>query len=413
MAAEGSPEYKSTLFEQYGLRMPDVVEASKAQDYDQLTRAAYEQLAKETQRQFGTLPVEMKYHYGEGEYAKPSDMLGDVLGDGRLNVFRGGDPHPYLSDVDPDTGLTANEQFRAVHDYFGHGTRGTTFRPGGEEVAYASHSQMMSPLAQMALLSETRGQNSLVNYSPINADLMYNARSVRAQIDELKRGDRMRGRPGASMDEISDLNAQLRELGGQTQYAPQNPLLLPPEYLSPGTAGGMPDWLQTISRPNKPSVPERAVHLSHTPGLTATDPSWYGTGHQGDDWAIRGRAGSPENKTSFYLGPEGTVGVEGFVARGAPHAYQTQLSGLYDIAQDPEQLVKLAQAYNLGKPLLNGRVSPHIPDLMRMVREYGYSGIRNPNFMGAQGAADVFDPVGGLESIVKGPNGYAEGGYVE
>jgi hypothetical protein len=29
------------------------------------------------------------------------------------DVFRGGDPHPFLSDIDPATGLTANEQFRA------------------------------------------------------------------------------------------------------------------------------------------------------------------------------------------------------------------------------------------------------------------------------------------------------------
>lgn len=401
-AAEGSPEYKSALFERYGAMMPEVVEAADAQNYDQLTEAAYRQLAKEARAQFDALPIGTRYHYGEGEYETPSAMLRDILGEGNLNVFRGGDPHPYLSDIDPETGLTANEMFRAVHDYFGHGTRGATFRPGGEELAYASHSQMMSPLAQMALLSETRGQNSLVNYSALNADVIAQQRRIRKEADEYTRQRRMMGlKPDPLV--LAEINAPLRELAQEYQYAPQTPLLLPPEYLPADTSGGVPEYVREIIKPRAPSAPERAVHLSRVGGLTMTDPAFYGTGHRGDDFKIRGQKGSPAQHTGFYLGEEGTVIPEKVVADISPYAYEAELSNLYDLESDPEGLIKLARAYAIGD-----RSGTAIPDFTRMVREYGYSGYRAP--FGPQYAANVFDPVELLRRIERGPRGYAQGG---
>jgi hypothetical protein len=402
-AVEGSPEYKQRLFEAYGNAMPEVVEQAGAQNYDQLTEAAYRQLADETRAQFDALPVQTTYHYGAGEYATPSDMLRDVLGEGNLNVFQGGEPHEFLSKVDPDTKLTANEMFRAVHDLFGHGTRGATFRPGGEELAYASHSQMMSPLAQMALLAETRGQNSLVNYSPLNVGPISEMRDIMRQIDEQKKLLGFRGekpRPG----QFDAENTRLRELGATFAYAPQKGLLLPPEYLDVNTVGGVPEYLSDVIKARAPSAPERAVHLSHTEGLSATDPSFYGTGHRGDDFAVRGQKGSPREQTSFYLGPEGTVIPEKVVEDISPFAYETELSGLYDISRDPEGLVALARAYRL--PLQSA-----IPDFKRMVREYGYRGYRDA--FGPQDAANVFEPIKLQRRIQKGPRGFAEGGTVE
>lgn len=405
-AAEGSPEYKSAVFEAYGNQMPELVEQTGAQNYDQLTEAAYRALGDEANQQFERLPLRTRYHYGEGEYPTPSAMFRDVLGEGNLNVFRGGDPHPFLSEVDPVTGLNANEKFRAVHDFLGHVAPGSTFRPGGEEIAYATHAQTMSPLAQLALLSETRGQNSLVNFSPLNVDLLSKTAPIKARITELQNLDAMRGRPGASAAEIADLNRQLRELGQETVFAPNVPGLLPPEYLDIMSPGGIPDWLRSAIKPVAGTGPERAVHLSHTQGLTATDPSFYGTGHRGRDWAVRGAKGSPREKTSFYLGPTGTVRPEKVVADISPYAYETRLSNLYDIGQDPERLVELARAFNPGRPSA-------IPDFMRLVREYGYAGTRAPDFTPGQAAADVFDPVEGLRAIERGPQGYATGGHVE
>jgi hypothetical protein len=62
--------------------------------------------------------------------------------------------------------VTANDIFRIVHDYFGHIKHGFGFRADGEENAWRAHSMMYTPLARRAMTSETRGQNSWVNFGP-------------------------------------------------------------------------------------------------------------------------------------------------------------------------------------------------------------------------------------------------------
>ncbi|HSR80690.1 MAG TPA: hypothetical protein VLL28_07935, partial [Hyphomicrobiaceae bacterium] len=59
-----------------------------------------------------------------------------------------------------------NDLFRVVHDVFGHHKEGLGFRAAGEENAWRSHGRMYSPEALPAMTSETRGQNSWVNYGP-------------------------------------------------------------------------------------------------------------------------------------------------------------------------------------------------------------------------------------------------------
>jgi hypothetical protein len=61
---------------------------------------------------------------------------------------------------------TVNDVFRAIHDYYGHAKEGLGFRADGEENAWRAHASMFSPLARMAMTSETRGQNSWLNYGP-------------------------------------------------------------------------------------------------------------------------------------------------------------------------------------------------------------------------------------------------------
>ena len=60
--------------------------------------------------------------------------------------------------------MLANDLFRVVHDIHGHVKPQASFGPVGEEVAYQNHKQMFSPKAQKALATETRGQNSFVNF---------------------------------------------------------------------------------------------------------------------------------------------------------------------------------------------------------------------------------------------------------
>jgi hypothetical protein len=56
-----------------------------------------------------------------------------------------------------------NDQFRLVHDAFGHGATGRGFDAHGEEAAYRSHALMYPEEARRAVASETRAQNAFVN----------------------------------------------------------------------------------------------------------------------------------------------------------------------------------------------------------------------------------------------------------
>lgn len=88
-------------------------------------------------------------------YASAAEMIADVRGNNRLQVLATAEtgPHPFFTNDE-------NDQFRAVHDAFGHAAIGRGFDRNGEEAAYQSHRQMFSEPAIRALATETRGQNS-------------------------------------------------------------------------------------------------------------------------------------------------------------------------------------------------------------------------------------------------------------
>ena len=423
LAASGDDAYKKALFERYGETMPEVVEQAKAQNYDQLTEAAYRRLAEETRNQFDVLPIQTSFHGGVGEYPQPSAMLRDVMSRGRLNVFQGGDRHDFLHDIDPATSLTSNEQFRAVHDFFGHGTRGSTFRPGGEEAAYASHAQMMSPLAQMALAAETRGQNSWVNFGPANADIIREQNRIRRGQALLARAESEWGSsPNMSENTLAakraDIEealamlgdpataaARLRELGAGYQYAPQSALLLPPEYLPADTVGGVPDYLRPLIKGRSGTGAERGLHFSTKEDLSRTDPSAYGTGHRGSEYNVT--AGRP--RTYFYTGEPGTVTPEqALFQRGPRTPYQAELSGLYPLAEDPDRLLALANAY---APTAK-RSGQTLSALEQLVQTYGYPGYKGA--LGEKGAAALFEPVdvSRIGEAISAPRPFAQGGAV-
>lgn len=92
-------------------------------------------------------------------YATSADMMHDLFMHDHLFVYDGGSDHAILT-------RHQNWQFRAVHDVFGHALHGYQFGPRGEENAYRAHRLMFTPLAVRALTTETRGQNSWVNFGP-------------------------------------------------------------------------------------------------------------------------------------------------------------------------------------------------------------------------------------------------------
>lgn len=81
----------------------------------------------------------------------------------------------------------ANDIFRVVHDYFGHIAEGNGFRADGEENAWRLHASMYSPEAVGAMTSETRGQNSWLNFGP-HGEANQTAKSIDTVYAEQKIG---------------------------------------------------------------------------------------------------------------------------------------------------------------------------------------------------------------------------------
>jgi len=372
LATTDDPGYKQEIFRQYATQMPEVIKQSNATNYDELLVAAYRQMAKETDEQFKRLPVSLSYHRaGEGNYRNSKQMLQDVYGNKHLYVFQGGDEHPFLKDVDPKTGLNENEKFRAVHDFFGHAIHGNEFGPKGEEIAWAAHSQMYSPLARLAMTTETRGQNSTVNYTPLNA-------ALKRTINELQSLRYEANRRGQT-EQVKQIDKDIAKAYENFQFAPQKPLLLPPEFLSTSYAGEMPDYLRPMIKPMEgTTVSTPMLHYSKQAGLTETDPSFYGTGIKGEEAARLGLPGAISPRTYFYAGqnmePEAGLG---------PHKYRAMGENLYDLAADPLQLQMLARETTripMTSTSNKGLAQPAEATnaLERLIRDYGYAGYLSP-----------------------------------
>lgn len=152
-------------------RVADLYEAAKHEPGDPQVKAAYDAMKAETLDQYRYLQkrgVTIEPFGDRPQYENSEAMMRDVRDNRHLYFYQGGDlpaDHPLAERV-PGTDYTYNDVFRAVHDYFGHTKEGVGFGPRGEENAWLSHSQMYTPLARRAMTTETRGQNSWVNYGP-------------------------------------------------------------------------------------------------------------------------------------------------------------------------------------------------------------------------------------------------------
>jgi len=161
---------------------------------DPNVRDAYEDLARQTRNQYDALIDEgFEFDFYDSDTdpydGNPYNAMRDLRGNKRMSVYGTYDGYGTLDDFyndigDPnrvmlrDTGLrwkdqlgrkqivTNNDLFRAVHDAFGHGIEGAGFRARGEENAWQAHAKLFTGPALQALTSETRGQNSWLNYGP-------------------------------------------------------------------------------------------------------------------------------------------------------------------------------------------------------------------------------------------------------
>jgi len=208
-------------------RIADAFEAMPHDPQNPDVKAAYDAMIRETLAQWEAIKetgLVVEFITGADPYGNPRNAILDVVQNNHLWVFPtdagfGGTEsanvditgNPLLQVVEGETisgrPVRANDIFRIVHDYFGHIMEGVGFRAEGEENAWQQHMAMFSPLAQKALTTETRGQNSWVNFGPF-------------------------------------AQANRTANGADTQYAPQKIGVLPDWVMTEGYAGGRSTFAQ-------------------------------------------------------------------------------------------------------------------------------------------------------------------------
>ena len=170
------------------------------------TKKSYDALIDETQAQYEALKkagYKFEFMPKSGDpYGNPRNAINDLVENKHLYVYPtesgfGGSRAKEASKLNPLLQKTdetwngkpvlANDMFRAVHDVFGHAKHGVGFRATGEENAFQSHARMFSPEALPAATSETRGQNSWVNFGPYS-ELNRTANPIATQYAEQKTG---------------------------------------------------------------------------------------------------------------------------------------------------------------------------------------------------------------------------------
>lgn len=218
---------------EYSKKIADIYDSAKDDSNNPEVKKAYKAMADELIDQYDAL-VDNGYkakifEAGVEPYASSKEMLADLKENKRLVVFsteegfgeqgitqEKREENPMLADsgrkdVDGKP-MLFNDVFRFVHDAFGHGELGNGFGQVGEENAWYVHSQMFSPEARAVMTTETRGQNSWVNFG----------KHLRREDGSIpKRGD-------------SDFVA-LQD----RPFAPQKNFLFPEEYVldTPNTSG--------------------------------------------------------------------------------------------------------------------------------------------------------------------------------
>lgn len=182
-------ERLTEINEERAVKIAQSFEALESDPTNPEVKEAYQALIDETIEQYKEI-IDSGYTlevYGENQepYKNSQEMIGDLRDNKNLKIFsteegfgeggvtdadRASNPLLAPTEFTDKNGvpLLANDIFRFVHDFFGHAKLGNGFGPIGEENAWNVHSRMYSPKARRAMTTETRGQNSWVNFSGVN-----------------------------------------------------------------------------------------------------------------------------------------------------------------------------------------------------------------------------------------------------
>lgn len=176
-------------------RIADAYAAMPHDPQNPRVKEAYQNLVKQTVAQYRALEdagykfwfMDMSRDDNQQYASSPWNALRDIRANKQMGVFPTADGFgsneafgPQENPLLEDTGIQwpvgnlrgklapvlANDLFRAVHDAFGHGLEGAGFRAEGEENAWQAHVRLFAGSAVGAITSETRGQNSWLNYGP-------------------------------------------------------------------------------------------------------------------------------------------------------------------------------------------------------------------------------------------------------
>lgn len=136
--------------------------------HDPATRNAYAAFNREVRAQREALEAAgyqfIPWDRPGQPYRNSKQMRDDVRKNKRLYYFKtehGSPIHALMTNED-------NDNFRAVHDLFGHALGGNSFWAKGETNAFLDHSQMFSETARSAMVTETLAQNAWLNFSQSN-----------------------------------------------------------------------------------------------------------------------------------------------------------------------------------------------------------------------------------------------------
>ncbi|NBW11238.1 MAG: hypothetical protein EBR82_24725 [Caulobacteraceae bacterium] len=176
-------------------RIADAYEAMEHAPTDPVVREAYDNLINQTVAQYQALAdagykfwfIDLNNPENVEYLSSPWNAMRDIRANKEMGVFPTnygfGSDEEFSPEANPllkDTGIKwpvggvdgplqpvlANDLFRAVHDAFGHGLEGAGFRADGEENAWQAHRKLFTGSAVGAITSETRGQNSWLNFGP-------------------------------------------------------------------------------------------------------------------------------------------------------------------------------------------------------------------------------------------------------
>lgn len=459
------PRQYAKVDEARAKRIADAFEAMEHNPDDPLVKASYDAMIGETLAQWQAIKetgLVVDFITGDDPYGNPRNAILDVVENNHLWVYPtdagfGGSAsadvdisgNPLLQVIPGEKingrPVRANDIFRIVHDYFGHIKEGVGFRAEGEENAWRAHAAMYSPLARMAMTTETRGQNSWVNFGPFaehnrtanGAETQYAPQKIgllpdwvvnEGAFDE-EPASEMRLNQGAAFNvqellaresmgdfplvrtadgalllnigkqsalflekkiPVLDNRPRFQERANKVAEAIGEPIEVVTED-DPRLEGAVSEILEA------PPVDERGMiqlqHWSMSSDLTRTDPDAWGRNINFLPKSEKQRLGSAIGRTYFGIasGEPGGYKVE-FGPNSAAYVGEVEASRLYDIMADPDGFKKT--------------LAGQLDSLERAIKDAGYAGYWVKN--GQLGlVATVFEPV----DVRPAPEASPQGAY--